>query len=529
MQSITFVKPVSAINTTIKFWFIVVGSILFNLLFWNEKIAINASLFFLFTVGGILYFYPNSLNNKKVKWLLFASGLSLVMVIWHNTFLSKLAFTAALFLMAAFAQYSNNSLLYAGGSVLQSFLFFFPSFFISLKSFSSSKRKKTGIGKKITLAFFPILILMIFICFYLNANKVFADLVEKVTNKFEWVFAHLLNWIEPQRLLFLGLGLWISGGLLVRYLKAPLEKVEKQKDDLLLRKRKGKYKKGFVAAFAKVFLGKFATRTMALKNECISGLICLILLNVLLLLVNATDILYVWFSFTYTPDMDLTKFVHDGAELLVVSIMSAMLVVLFFFRGNLNFFSKNKYLKILSYTWIFQNAILAVSLCIRNVYYIQYWSLAYKRVGLFFYILLVIIGLISIIIKIRKRKSSYYLWRVNAMAAFIVLVVSSSVDWDYYIANYNLKRKDSIPCDIGFILQMNDNVLPLLEQNKAWICKQNNQSGYTTGEDKYDGRITYCQMLANRETAFLIEQKKYSWLSWNYADEYTKLQLATLK
>lgn len=441
MQAITSTKSTTAINSISKLWFVIVGSLLFNFLFWHEKIAVNATLFFIFVIIAITHFYSKAWHNKRVKWLLLAAIFSLTMVIWHNTALSKLAFITALFLMAAYSQYTHNSLLYASGSVLQSFLFFFPSFFNSVKSLGFIRKRKTGIGKKITLAIFPVLILIVFLTFYLSANKVFADLLERIVIKFQLVFCHLFDWIEPQRLLFLCFGLWICGGLLVRYLKAPLEKKEADKTDFLVRKKKTKYAKGFVAEFPKVFLGKFATRTMALKNEYISGIICLALLNILLLLVNTTDILYVWFSFKYTPDMDLTKFVHEGAELLVASIMSAMLVVLFFFRGNLNFFSKNKYLKIVAYIWIAQNAILAASVCVRNIYYIQHWGLAYKRVGLFIYIFLVIIGLISIVIKIQKRKSSYYLWRVNAMIAFAVLILSCCVDWDYLLPIIILKGK----------------------------------------------------------------------------------------
>jgi hypothetical protein len=141
---------------------------------------------------------------------------------------------------------------------------------------------------------------------------------------------------------------------------------------------------------------------------------------------------------------------------------------------------------------------------------------------------MVFIGLISIVIKIQERKSSYYLWRVNAMLAFSILILASCVDLDYFIADYNFKRKDFIPCDVGFILQMDNSVLPLLEQYKPWICKQDNQKN-ATNEVRYDGRITYCQLLANQEVEFLADQKTYSWLSWNYADVHTKQQLSTLK
>ena len=102
-----------------------------------------------------------------------------------------------------------------------------------------------------------------------------------------------------------------------------------------------------------LFMGRFANGIMALRNENTIGLISLVMLNILLLFINVIDIKYVWFGFTYTANVSLTKYVHEGAGLLIFSIVLAMLVLLFFFRGNLNFYKKNKWLRYLAYAWIF--------------------------------------------------------------------------------------------------------------------------------------------------------------------------------
>ncbi|MES2772623.1 MAG: DUF4173 domain-containing protein [Bacteroidota bacterium] len=527
MQTITIPKPATIINSAAKFIFIVVGAVLFNLLFWEEKMALNAALFFLYAVGGILYFYPGVFASKKVRWLLLASVISLSMVVFHNTLLSQISLAVSVLLLAAYSQYLHNSILYAGASILQSFLFFVPAFISSLQQVFFLKKRKPGVGKMIRLAIFPLLIAGIFLIVYLMANKVFADVLETAALKIEWFVNHLVRWVEPQRLLFLLLGLLISGGLLVRHIKAPLETVELRKSDDLQRVRRKRKGSSITADLRQFFLGKLATGTNALKNEYKAGLLCLVLLNGLLLMVNATDVLYVWFGFSYKPDINWPTFVHEGAGLLVLSILLAMLLVLFFFRGNLNFFSKNRWLRALAYVWIAQNAVLAISVCIRNMYYIQHMGLAYKRVGLFVYVLLVLIGLITIVIKIQKRKTAYYLWRVNALAAFVILLVSSCIDWDVAIARYNISKKDSIQSDIWFLVRMNDHVLPLLQQNKAWIC-----SLVPTAISKDINRDTRfppdkCEMIDVRIKAFLENEKSYSWLSWNWADENARKQLQT--
>lgn len=538
MQSVTSIKPTAVINTTIKFGFIITGSLLFNMLFWKEKMAINAILFFVFICVGILQFYPKSHNNRKVRWLFLATLLSLAMVVLHNTLLSKIAFVISLFLMASYSQYSNNSLLYAGASIFQSVLYFIPAFYNSITQLFPFKHRKFGIAKKLHLFIFPIVIVGIFFVVYLMANKVFANVAERMANKINDVFAHLLNWVEPQRLMFSILGLLICGGLLVRYIKAPLEEAELTKNDSLKRTRKNKTDNGIIADMALVFMGKLSTGTLALKSEYKSCILCLILLNALLFLVNTTDVIYVWFGFNYTHDLNLTKLVHEGAALLVISILLAMLVVLFFFRGNLNFFAKNKYLKTLAHVWILQNAILAFSVCVRNFYYIQHMGLAYKRVGLVFFILLVFIGLTSIIYKINKIKSTYYLWRINAMAAFIILVLSTCIDWGVAITNYNIhaftNNKKNI--DINFLIQMNDHVLPLLENNKSWILKSTvgaeSLKFYAVDSSRNkivdDDIIDNCTILKKRIADFYKGKKEYSWLSWNWADKNTSQELAKL-
>ena len=79
---------------------------------------------------------------------------------------------------------------------------------------------------------------------------------------------------------------------------------------------------------------------MALGNENTVGIISLALLNILLFVINAIDIIYVWFYFNYSPDVNLKNMVHEGAGFTYIFYNTAVAVVLFFFRGNLNFYKK---------------------------------------------------------------------------------------------------------------------------------------------------------------------------------------------
>jgi len=136
--------------------------------------------------------------------------------------------------------------------------------------------------------------------------------------------------ISTPSILFGLFGLFITGSILWKSNNDFFVKRNLSYQNFLLRiKRKNKY-----PLKTKKLLG--------LKNEFRSGIILMGMLNVLLFVVNLTDIRYVWFGFEEQSAYQLSKFVHEGTWVLIVALLLAMSVILFYFRGNLNFFSKNK-------------------------------------------------------------------------------------------------------------------------------------------------------------------------------------------
>src|SRR5690606_12977260 len=95
-------------------------------------------------------------------------------------------------------------------------------------------------------------------------------------------------------------------------------------------------------------------------------------LNGLLAFLNFMDIYWVWFNFKWEGQF-LKDFVHQGTYMLILSIVISIGLVIYYFRRNLNFFQRNRRLKYLTYLWLGQNALLAVSVFIRNGYYISYY------------------------------------------------------------------------------------------------------------------------------------------------------------
>jgi hypothetical protein len=197
--------------------------------------------------------------------------------------------------------------------------------------------------------------------------------------------------------------------------------------------------------------------------------VCFGLLNVLLLAVNAVDINWLWFGFEPAPGFDLTQFVHEGTYVLIFSILLAAGIMLWFFRRNLNFYQPG--LPLLRWgatAWVVQNVVLAISVGLRNYYYIVYTGLAYKRIGVYGFLLLTLFGLGTVLLKIWQQRSAFSLVRLNSWAAYVVLMLLAVGNWEIWIAEYNLQPGFS-RLDIGFLLTMPPRVLPVLAAHYAML------------------------------------------------------------
>jgi hypothetical protein len=462
-----------------------------------------------------------------MKWLLLAHAVALVTVLVHNTVLSKLAFSVTLLLVVVFTQYLHRSVWYAAASAIGNYLLFIVSFFDNLKMIKTSGIKSTGIRKAIRFLIIPLLIAGIFFLLYSFSNAVFHDVVGDIGIALSKFFSRLFTWFSWNRFGFLLLGLFITGGLLMKmHSNYFSEKDFMQHNDLWRKKNDWKkFKNSAMFDVLSLIMGRFAKGNMALRNENVVGIISLVMLNLLVLFINIIDIRYVWFGFTYSPGLDLKSYVHDGTGMLIFSIVLAMAVLLFFFRGNLNFYQKNKWLRFGAYGWIFQNAILVVSVLLRDFYYIQYMGLAYKRIGVLVFLLMVLMGLVTVFIKIHQRKTSYYLLRVNGWFAIVLLVASSCINWDETMASYNIAHRNVVPLDLKFLLTLSDKTLPIIEKNQEVL---DNKDQVMDGEGDYLNRssLTPRQLFERRKKDFLEEQKRYSWLSWNRTDAYVKDHLS---
>jgi hypothetical protein len=230
-------------------------------------------------------------------------------------------------------------------------------------------------------------------------------------------------------------------------------------------------------------------------------------------------------GFEVPLDFNLKQFVHEGTYLLILSILISIGIVLYFFRGSLNFFPKNKAILILGKVWIIQNVILTISVFLRNYHYIDYHGLAGKRIGVIIFLSMVVFGLVTLFIKVYKRKTAAYLLRINGWFILFTLVLMSCLHWDRIIVTHNLNHDNPAEIDVDYYLQLSPTVYPILfknldiveEQMQAHLERKNKERWLSYVEiDQFEEQLEY------KTSIYLERISKNDWPSWNFADARLK-------
>ena len=454
---------------------IILGSsvIVYSFLFFRQTAGVN---FLLFTVLLTIFLIIKDFTiifNKE--WIVTAMGslISACCIVYTNSSLAIISNIISLSLMAGYSMNKNSSLIFSGLYSLYSYLSAIPFMFIDLAQNRKNRTTEDKIYVKIFIVIVPIIIATIFFFMYRNASPAFDEFAEKINFDF-------LSW-ELIR--------FTSGGFILLYgffyhrkISYLFHKDMLSSDQLTV-----------TETDPKSLLLKFLT----IANENLSGMVLLVLLNTLLMIVNIVDVNYLYMM-QIPEDLSYSQFVHQGTGALITSIISAILIILYYFRGTQNFYEKNRTLKFLVYLWIFQNLVLIITTAVRNQMYIEEYGLTYKRIGVYVYLLLSFIGLITTFIKIVAIRSNWFLFRKNAWAAYSVLILSCFINWDLVITVHNVEYCKRI--DKAYLMQLVPSSLPYLWKH-ANIPDPHflNETGVIAETNKFD-----------------IAWENADWQSWSY-------------
>ncbi len=487
----TFKKQIMK-NTKPSSLFIIVTLFVYQLLFWQEKLGLNILLFSTLLIFG-MSIHRQDKNLSKAAWLsIVITWLTALIVVFHNSGLSKVVHLLSVFTMAGFVHRTDlRHTVYGFLSGILSAITMPVKLVYQLRSLKHIYEKFKPVWLYARFAIIPLAFLCVFYAIYAVANPKFADISARFASYTGEFIVRPFQYFSLEWIIFIALGFILIATVIWTPISEWFKELQAQKSEVLLRQRNRDKP-----------LPKF-TGMMDLKNEYRIAIMVIASLNALLLIVNMTDIRYIWLDFSEQSPVALSQFVHEGTYLLIISIALAMAVLLYFFRNNLNFYQENRWLRLGAYLWVIQNAMLALSVGMRNIKYIDANGLAYKRIGVMIFLILTLYGLFTMFIKVRDIKSSYYLLKTNAWALYIVMTIACFINWDVAITRYNLNA-DTRHIDMRFLIEdVSDKNLFVLYEHKDLIL----------AETHYN-----FQKIESKRRRFAAKQKHLGWASWNYAD-----------
>lgn len=406
----------------------ITGALLFSTFFYKQNIGLNLTLFTIVTILLLAISNASSFKKRSVILATIAYLISGIAIFLYKSNLSIIANLFAFFTLVGSVSEHKSSIYvkWINGiytTIVATFSLYFDALSTEVKNV---KKEKINFAYWFKIIGIPTVILIVFISLYRNGNPLFDELISKID----------LSFINLQWILLAGLGYYLFYNITHPIQIEPATVTDINTGNSLI--------KNDLKSVSKE----------KLENEKQLGVVLMLLLNVLIFFFLITDAMYL--SEIHTMDgTELSKQVHNGVNALIASILLAIAIILYFFRGNINFFKKNKTLKYLTFIWIFLNANLVVITAIKNYEYISSFGFTYKRVGVLIYLFLTFIGLATTYIKVYKIKNLWYLFRKNAQLAFVVLIISATINWDKIITFYNINYAEQT--DTEYLINLSDN------------------------------------------------------------------------
>jgi len=471
--------------------FLAISVALYSYLFYQQSLGINILIF---SVLQVVFFYLSYKENTKAPiWRLSALGVlsSAIAIFLYGSTLGLVANMISLGALAFCSVAPGTSLIMGLFHNLYSVLG--SSVFVVFEIVNNAEARKGKSSKRMkNILMFSIafIVMLIFFTVYRSANSMFKSITDKID----------LSFISGPWIGFTFVGFLLLYGL-YKYQSIPsFEKFDlDSKNDL--------------TPFDEP---KGLDKLIPIGSEKTTGVILFVMLNVLLLFVNTTDIFFLFGGGEMPEGVSHSDIVHQGINALITSIVMAVGIILFFFRGRLNFIRQNRLLKNLSYLWIGQNMFIILSTAYRNHLYISDFLLTYKRIGVYVYLALSIIGLVYTLLKIKNTKTNWYIVRYVGWSFFVVLIVTPLLNWNRLIVNYNFSHaQDNIEnVDFAYLVHLSPKTLPLVYN----------------GMKSIDERLLkdYSNQIERKVKRYLSNQKRYDWRSFNLSDNKAVTEMTQL-
>ncbi|PIF31300.1 uncharacterized protein DUF4173 [Flavobacterium sp. 9] len=415
-----------------KHQIILASSLIFTLLFYNESVGVNLAIFGLLLTCLISYSFQDRSVDRSHLVLVITSVLSCLAFAWYGDAASFFAMAISVLFLQFKTQDSQLK-------IIQIFPLVFLNAFATLGrvfmfgQWLPERKIHNNFAKKlVAYVVIPTIFLVVFFAAYSFGSAHFSSLLTDYTLDLDIVQVILIGI----------LGFYIS----FSFWNYWVPEICYEKNEILDNE------------FSNVneIKNQNTFSFLDLDFERKSGEITLFLLNFMLLIFIVTYNYEQFFEVVTAQASKLSSDTHERVNAVIFSIIMAVGVILFYFKGGFNFDKKAANLKKLAQIWIVLNGLLIVSTIIKNSEYVSFFGLTYKRLGVYAFLILAIIGLVFTFLKIRRQKTNAYL--VNQMVWYFygTILLCSFVNWGNLITNYNISVNKGVEPRFLSSLNFND-------------------------------------------------------------------------
>ncbi len=389
-----------------------IGTLAFIFLFYHQGAGLNAGIMGL--IAWLLLFMNRIKNqNQKEFWFLsvciFLSAFSFA---WYGDAFSFFAMFVSIIVLGFKSQYPRiNIMLYPFLWFLNYAGFIFK--FFSFKYWLPGKIAGNNFFKKVlALVMIPLFFVVLFIIVYASGSEIFYSFFQKLffyPDFFEIVF-------------LAGLGFFLFFNIWFVFIPRVFIKINNQLSVNFSPHKQINLRPTF--------------SFLEIDFERRSGEITLILLNILLLFFIATYNYEQFFSIHKTAT--LSEEIHQRVAMIIFSIILAIGVIMFYFKSSFNFDQKAGLLKKSAYVWIILNALLIISAFTKNTEYILVLGLTFKRIGVYIFLGLSLVGLFITYLKLHFAKTNIFLLNRMLLVFFVTFILTSCINFSWVVTKYNI-------------------------------------------------------------------------------------------
>lgn len=432
-----------------KHHLIIITALLFVVLFYQQdRIGINISIIALFF---IIFTWLKTAPNKRTRQFYFvgiASILSSAAFAWFGDFISFITMIASVFVLGLWSRARNMKPIWVIPTAIINGLVWIVRVF-NFKQWFPSKKTQNGAQKIIAFAVIPFFFLCLFFIVYTHGSDGFAHLFSNLDLDVSWIQIVALALLG----FFVGFNFW--NFYVPRWIYKSNSLLENNFSNEVSLKQEPTFE------------------FLELNFERISGVITFWTLNVMLLFFIVSFNYEQFFLISSKTPSQLSIDTHERVNAVILSIVMAILVIMFFFKSTFNFDNRAKKLKIAAQIWIILNGFLIFSAAFKNIEYVQNLGLTYKRLGVFTFLLLCAFGLILTSIKILKRKTNFFLLNGMVWGVFAILMLGSCINWGALITNYNRTKSNFDPYYHSRNIHFNQKILlEVASQNKDEVLRK---------------------------------------------------------